>query len=492
MRKKNKLFDLFDLINVMSRGEKRTFVEEINKDSEYIQLYKKLSKVKKIEKLKTSEFENFLPSIRTKLYNKILNHIHGKIKEGDAHMEVESWFEKTVILEKRGLYDQSRETSSKAEKLAIKIEDYQALIKIKRFQRKVILERTNTQQERNIREITSDLSKYQDHLNEEIIYENLYYPLFMTYRHGKRPKIKDTPQNGTFSPDNLEYFLFKKELSTEASFYSKSYFYRAKIFYFLNRREYLNAHEIFKEILSLWESKPEMKELYQSLYMIDLVNFINNLHNQDIYSEEFEKYLKILDEIKCETFNEEAEKFQNEVHLKLLFHLNRGEAEECTETINFFEKNLNKYKDKINKSREISILFNIFSIYWIRVDYGQCLKWADKIQTPERTDHRKDVQKLLKVLLLIIHYEQEHQNISSLVDTSYKNLSRANQIDTFDSLVISCLRKLVKINSTLSKAKYKENKVSILIETKDKLKQLDKKPYGYDEVLVWIENSIKR
>lgn len=483
--KKNKIQNLYELINIMSSGERRTFTVQMGKDRpSYYKLYQKLSSKKSIGQLNPSDFKDYSPSIITKLYDKILSEIHSKDAPNKDNIAVNSLIEKAEILERRGLYNQSKKLIQKAERLALEIEDFQALIKIKKFQRKIAVEKEDKQHIEKINRISEDLKTYQDRFNEEMDYENLYYPLFLQYRTGKHKNIKGIEKQ------NLNYLLFDKPLNPNASFHAKSYFYRANIFYFLNLREYNQANQFFLKLLDLWAQNSLMKELFPSLFMIDIANFLGNLHKLERYDDTFLDKLNLLENIKCQNYNQEAEKFQNVIYVKLLFHLNRGEIERCNQTIEFYDNNLKKYQQKMNKARITTICFNIFSFYWIQQKYSECKKWANKILASDKSNHRKDLQKTLEMLCLIIDYEQSHIHLESKVKTFYNKLSRTDPSDSFDNEVVSAIKRLINNKQRLHNdpKKQEQKNIRILSEMKAELKKMDKKPNGYDEVIYWIDN----
>lgn len=328
------------------------------------------------------------------------------------------------------------------------------------------------------------------HLNEEIRYENLYYSLFLKSRHGTISKINDIRKHAPSMPDEVKFLLFDQKLKPGTSFYTKCYFFRANIFYYLNERNPQEAHKFFLKLFDLWESTPIMKDLHLFLNIIDIANYLGNLHRQENYGEEFEQKLIHLENLECQNFNQEAERFQNVVKSRFLFHLNRDETQCFEKTAEYYISNLAAYEHKINKSTQIAICFNIISFYWTRKDYSKCRKWADEVLNSGKSDHRKDLQKTIKVLCLIIDYEQNRKHLASKAKTLYTSLSRSKENDAFDSQTIKMVEKLVNINPTLSRIEKENEKQNILLGMKTKMDNMSIKPNGYDEVYQWVISKI--
>ena len=153
------------------------------------------------------------------------------------------------------------------------------------------------------------------------------------------------------------------------------------------------------------------------------------------------------------------------------------------------EKGLLKYKSKINKARERSIIGNIIILYFACSQFEQSLEWLNKILQDKKAEHRQDIQRFVRIMQLILHYELGNDRVlEHLYRSTYRLLRRKEDLHLFESIVLNFIRKLMEASSESEKQAY----FRAFQEELHQPTLTNHKPIGFEEISIWIEAKLKK
>jgi hypothetical protein len=162
--------------------------------------------------------------------------------------------------------------------------------------------------------------------------------------------------------------------------------------------------------LQAWEADPMLAKEYPTNYRRALANHLAALFKAD----QFDAFPDVLQRLKALPplhHDDEAEIFQNAAFYEFLYHLNRAALEEAAALVPAIERGLATYADRLNKSREISFCFNICLMYFFRESWSLALRWLNRLVNDRPSEQRLDIQQVLRIFELILHYELENQDL---------------------------------------------------------------------------------
>ena len=317
-------------------------------------------------------------------------------------------------------------------------------------------------------------------IKQEFEYKELLNQVFVWYR--TKNKIRDKASIQKISA------LLENDLLIDASkaetFQSKiSFFFTNALIHHILGQDLQKANLYYKKVVEIWDRYAHMKKENHKLYKIHLSNYLNSCHSIQKYAP-FPEILEKIQRLPADTFDEQAEEFQNVVHLKLLYYLNTFQHSEAIHLTKKIETGIKKYKSKINKARELSLYGNLTILYFAQANYKQALFWIDKILEDKNNEHRKDIQLFARVIRLIAHYElKNYFLLESLYRSTYRGLKKLNQLHEFEKIVLLLIK-------ALEKTATKKEKSILLKEFHNTLKEIQpnniqKKIIGFQEISIW-------
>ncbi len=489
--KENQNDDLFQLIKSMSRTEKRYFKVDAQKgSSSYIKLFDALNSMDEYDeerlqkKLKGEGFLNRLGTEKNYLYYAILKSMRSYWSEKSAYSRIKEMILNANYLLDRGLYEQSGKMLKKAKKLAIEFEQPASVLEINKLERTVYSNLELWSLNDKVEKLVAEKKKAMELLNQEMQYSDSKYLIFSNFVRQKQliDESKILELKSEFSLEKI------KEEEIEST-HAKYEFHQAKNIYFQLLGQFDKAFDSQAKVIEWWEANSEYKKEEFPKFITDLSNFIS----ASFSNQRFDLIPSIIDKIEKEVpenFHGERIKFQNLALFKLVHFLNEGEFEAARKYIDTIESKFGKYY--IDKKFRASIFGNISILYFILEQFQNCNKWISKMIEYKRVKERQDVQRFIRVLKIICHYEldelDEFDN-SCRATLRYIEGTTTEKTKTIEYEVIHYLKKISSV--TLEK----------LPEELQSLKQfiLDKKnsprefnAHGLDEYLFWVESKISK
>lgn len=499
--------ELFFLIKSMSKAEKRYFklhasLQKGEKD--YLTLFEAMEQLSEEGSKEDELRENYDEALlKKRLKNKInVNQLHvtksylqtlilkslrGQYEKVNTDEQLAVLLAEARVFERRGLYDQLSKKLASAKSLALKFEKHIILVDVYKLEIGLVSKRTLHEVEIELSPLYENLFTHLHYIEIEIKYRKLQNDLTSIYRRNVRARSIEEKRN-------LEVFNNNELLNENANpptFTSKIlYHYCRAICSLLLGDTHQGIHH-YRKMIEVWTGYPHFKNEYPSTYIIYSSNYLIGCHNV----RDYQPFPGLLDDLKNtspRTFDEAAEAFQNIYFLEQLYFMNCAVFDTNTNPLDLATKlaasiaeGLEKYASRIVKSRQLSFFHNTTIMFFALGAYDNALEWLSKVQQSAKTDQRKEIQLLARLLQLIIFLEKgEHLYIDNAFKAFEYHLKKENKQKDFEGTVTVHLKRIA--GQMIERKK--------LFETfKEDLQQFEpQKIPGYEEISIWVDSKLQK
>ena len=485
---------LFRLVKSLSGSERRYFKIFVNpkgdKDNKYIRLFdlidsqtvfdeeklkKKIYGKQAVEGRKYSELKAYL-------YDLILKALQGYDEKTSVDYRLKGMLMSVRALFKRSHFDDCKEVLYKAKKLAKKHEQFLTILEILAWQKKVAYAQSDMEYiGKNLGKIAAEESEFQSKIENLNSYRNIFLKLLMTLRQNviRREKMLEKIQDIMRAP------ILESEEKAQSNL-AKILYNRIYAFYFYTISDIQKYYSTNKYLLELMEGMPYYLKEDLTEYIAVLSNFIVSCGNLGKF-DEIEICLKKLKKLTPKTQDDQTYIHKLYYERKLMLHIVRGEFTEGVLEIESIPKNVLQTNQSIFDSS--SFYSSCFYIFFGKEDYNEALTYLNKWLDMPRTDERKDMQFLARVLNLITHYEMKNTMLlDSIVRSNLRYLNKQEGTFQFEKIMISFFAKINKMpltNKELSEA-FSQLKSQLLND----LPASEKRLLSVFDMLSWIESKI--
>jgi len=487
--------DLFQLIQSMSKSEKRYFKLDTRKGGDktnnYLRLFDALNSMEgydeeKIrQKFKGEKFIKHLPQEKKYLYEAILRSMRNYQSDKSSTAQIKEGLLDARYLYERGLYEQSGKVLKKIKKIAYQFEDYLAVLEIIKEELRLANDNQRKTIEQEILQLKEERDQVLTFVKEEFTFLDIYYRLFTKVAQQFEIKDKKNHKEITdiFPPEYL------KEEKVPQSKNSQRRLYQSLANYYQLTGNYQESFKYHQKVFDWWESNLFLKKEQAYKYRIDLSNYIQTAFHLKKYKL-ISQLLEKLDSDQPQNHREQSTIFQKVYINRLSYHLNAFELDEAIQLIPEIEEGLIKYKIKMTSQLVLSS--NIAIVFFLFEKFPECIKWLDKITNEQKTINRQDVQCLAKLLKLIALYESNDVDQVYAYSRSVQRFFTTNlkfEKDRFENQVLSFLKKIFNSVGQDQKEVLMEFK-QFVIDYESRLK--DNNPIGTFEFLIWTQSKLDR
>ena len=485
--------DLFQLIQSMSKSEKRYFKLDTRKGGDktnnYLRLFDALNSMEgydedKIrQKFKGEKFIKHLPQEKKYLFEAILRSMRNYQSDKSSTAQIKEGLLDAQYLYRRGLYEPARKTLKRIKKIAYQFENYLAILEINKEERRLVSDSKIKTIQDDIELLINEKNQVTQLLYEEFTYQDLYDRLFAHVN--KQYEIKDAESQELlkdFFPPNL-----LKEVKLVSSQMAKRRLLQSLAIYYQLLGEYDKYYEFHNKVVDWWEENREFREENTYRYRIDLSNFLQASFYLGKY-EYVPKLLEKLEEEKPQNIREKSVLFQKVSINRLAYYLNTGALQEAEKLIPEISEGLKIYN--VNETSKKVLITNIGILYFIIENYEECSNWLKKIINEKKTSNRKDTQYLARILHLISLYEE---GTVDLIDPQMRSAIRFFTLNLkTESFELKVLKHLKSVFHAPSLDQKKEIQLlkDYLIKKKG---DFNKNIYpGLDEIMLWVDSKLER
>lgn len=409
---------LFKLIKTLTKGEKRAFRIKANygkNAKKYLAIFNIMDSQEEYDehaiKSKFSN-ENWIKrfnAAKEYLYKTLLEELSIYNQTHDPQFELSELLIRIRVLQSKGFYSEAYKLIEKAKILGNSLSNHLRMLEI------INLESLNHPGGVNPNK-SAEIRDYQRHifklLENESLYDALYKRSFViSTRSGYQGFNKEEAREY----DELLTSDVLSNLDNAKTFKAKRQHINIHYFYSLGNGNYNEMHKWILEAKNLFESNPLCIKHQPVNYATTLLN-LNNSYIKRRGLDEAKKAIQTLrtfypnDKLKRHerlTYIIEYASLHHEIMLLVAFgEFNAGI--EKVDNLNYFFK---KHKVETSQAVFVRHYYLLAKNYFGVNDFKGCKSALDQIIENSKNQARKDIQKLARILLLMVYYEQNKMDL---------------------------------------------------------------------------------
>ena len=461
---KNKYLTLFDAID----GQK-----EFDEDSLKGVVYEG----KAIESRKYSELKAYL-------YELLLKSLQGYDEKSSIEYRIKGLLKSVKVLYKRSHYDACEELLNKAKKLCRHYESFVNLLEVLDWEKQVAYTKEDIAfLDNELNRIDEEEKKCLDQLRNLSIYKSIFYQMIVSIR---KDNILRSEEKVEGLMKMLDHPLLEN-IAEAKSHLARVLYHRIYGLYYYSISDYKKFHESSNLFLKEIESRPHVLKEDVSDYISAISNLILSCGLINRYNEVRKNLSKML-KINPITKHDELRIHRQYYAFKFNLCNFTGEFEEGLIALNGHMKDRKKYGEETFQTA--SFYLQYFNIYFGAGDYEKALEKLNEWLNLPKSIERQDLQSLVRILNLVIHYEMGNTLLLQyLLRSTYRFLHKRNRMFEFEKRVLGFIKGSNKIYTK------KELKKAFIILKKDfeSLSQIpsEKAMLQYFDFIAWLESKIE-
>lgn len=421
------------------------------------------------------------------LYDTILRSLRSFEGEKSVHQKVLRLVSEAEILYNKALINETRKALSKARKLAYRTEEFQGLLSIIEFEKRITGVHRYKNLDKALQKLMQEEKVVLDKLQNVNILQTNYYHVFALIKKDRMLSNKKHALDLNRIMQNPIY----SDLDNADSFRAKVIYFSTFTFYLELKGEYEEGFKYSSSLIDLWNSHPNNIKEQPDKYLASNVNFLNRCFRLNKLKE-MRKTLDRLNALSASSLKMEVALFEVVHHFELIYHSIQLDFKASDIIIDRLLNGLEQYGTMIKNNYRILFYFNISSHRLRQENYGDVLEFTGKLIALEKQDVQRDAYRFALLMNLLAHFELK--NIEVLL-YSVKSVKRQFELEDslseFDQLFLSFLLKSSKVYSVYGKQK------ELYQEYYEKFIELSKNPkenkaFQYIELLPWFESKISR
>ena len=455
----NQLKDIYDLINAMTKTEKRYFRlfanQNIKNDnSNMLALFDSIARIKNISKinsLKTNTIKN-LTVTKYQLRRLILKSLRAYHNKASKQIEIKNIIHNASLLYRMDLYEQCKKELLKAKKIAAKYELFSSLIEISSWDLKLATEVTGSNKfENEVSKIITEQKHYIDLQKNMIEYIGLSNRIFShLIVHGIARNEKQVEDYRKL----LNHPLARNE-NRALSFEAKRNYYNSHALYYVATNDQESAYLYFKKNFTLY-SKNKYHIMNPIIKYAGLLNNLTFTSLETARYKEASKYIHQLKEIEKKHPELGVRIFEFTMDKSIVLRINGEGDESCEKYEKTAVTGLNKYKHKINQQYEYTIYVNLSILFFSTGDYKKSLYWINFLLNSNNSNIRHDVQVAARILNLIIHLELENTSLLPYtIRSTYRFFKEKIGLGDMEKIIYKYLNLILKAENIKNIELYK-------------------------------------
>jgi hypothetical protein len=492
---------LFNLINALSKGEKRFFKLYVSRlgdtdAKKFIILFNAIEKQKVYDELKILSREKTLspqqlPNLKTHLYFQLLKSLRLGNSNSLRSIKVLELIDYARLLYSKCLYKECVKMIDKAKKLAVSYDQSIFLLEILELEKLVISKTLDVGNKERVDQIIIETNSASDRIKNINSFSNLSIKLDSFYHQLGFVRDKSGLKKVTdfFRSSLPEYNI------VHLSFQEKLYLYKSYVGYCLFIQDFSQGYGYAIKWVKLFEEQPEMRFLKPELY-IKALNSLLSVQNKLYKYSEFTETLKQLVSIKRDkkiilTENLNLNLFKAIYIHEINRHFMLGDFKQGTRIVAALESELIKFVTKLDKHSILLLYYKIACLYFGSSNYRSAISWLNKIVNEREIALREDLHSFSRILSLISHYELGNEDlIEANIKSTYRYLIKKGNLLLYEKYILDFLkgllmeRKIKNIQNRFINLKYQ---MELLLTNK-----FEKRAFLYFDIISWLESKIEK
>jgi len=492
---------LFNLINTLSKGEKRFFKLYVSRlgqveDKKFIILFDAIEKQKVYNETKILEREKSLnpkqlPNLKTHLYFQLLKSLRLGNSNSLRSIKVLELIDYSRLLYSKCLYKECVKMIDKAKRMAVSYDQSIFLLEILELEKLVISKTLDAGNEERVNQIIDETVKATESIKNINLFSNLSIKLDSYYHQLGFVRSKVGLEKVTdFFNTSLPKYQIKN-----LSFQEKLYLYKSYVGYCYFIQDFKQGYIYANKWVGLFEEQPEMKALKPELY-IKALNSLLSVQNKLYNYTEFADTLKQLVSIKRDkkiilTENLNLNLFKAIYIHEINRHFMLGDFKAGTRIVAALENELTKFVTKLDKHSILLLYYKIACLYFGSSNYRTALTWLNKITNEREIALREDLHSFARILSLISHYELGNDDlIESYIKSTYRYFIKKGDLSLYQKYILDFLKGLLMER----KIKNIQNRFVLLKDQMELLQhnKFEKRAFLYFDIISWLESKIEK
>lgn len=431
MRERDNDF-LHELVQSLDENELRFCIDLAEKSTrkrpeKVLELLQDLRKSKEYNPQRLRTKYKSLEVVKFKLKQHILRALRLLDNQQSVDQEISTHLANEGILYRKGIYDQARRELDQARKLAEEHQRMGRLLEVLQLEQLRCLETETRSLEEEIARNRHYIIEVMHRYEEEILAITQYQQRFSSYRTQDRPLDPELPAPVIRQPLQPTFNTTLYNALT-ASLIART------------QGDFRTARLEVKKAIDLFNAHESIKASQLSKYKILLANYAVYLIPEREFAE-IRAIVVELQQIEDRSYNEQAESFQNTMHIRLLLMLNTLDFADLEETARAVVDGMDLHGDKVNAARKLAMWHNLFTLYFIQEDYKSALNCSRRIIEIKKDQVRKEIQYTTRLMELIALMELDRWD-ESMVVALERYLSRKDQLTPFKLSVVRTVGQL--------------------------------------------------
>lgn len=490
--------DIFELIQTMTKSEKRYFKEfasrhtigEINKIVllfDAIEKQKEYDEEKAVSKIPEID-KSTVPDLKLHLYKTILRSLNQFYAQSNIEISIKNMLVSIQVLYEKSLFKQALKLIEKCKALAGTYEKYILLLDIYEWEKKII--NASAYQDVTDKNIEIQFKHNPENTIADFkLYLELSYLSALFFKNIKLVGLARDPKDievlNKLIKNMDEALVGKKNIS------AKSYilYYNCKAAYYMRFQNFKQTRDINLDLLTVYEQKPYLIKENPG----DYATLVSNLLLAELYCKDFKKIPGQIQKLRA--LQVKSIRIQNQINnianiRELTYYLNLADIDSAVSLINRVNKHHTHTREL--KHHEMLWFYNCAIVYFINNDLKKAKQLFQQIVNYSPANVQSDLMSFAKIILLIIYYElDDADTIAYSYKSTYHFLLKRNKLYKFESIVLEFLRKnafkLRNDKETISAFKDLRDKIQSLMKDK-----FEKQAFEYFDFVGWLDSKITK
>lgn len=496
---KQKTDDLIQLINSLTRAEKRHFRlfvrrNQASDDILFLQLFDVLDKskdydedfiLKKLPAIKKRQLSN----LKAHLYKQLLVSLRLLNRNHIEDIQIREMIDYARVLYHKGLYRQSLDMLDKVKNKTRQGKFHILNLEILEFEKYIEGQYITRSIEGRAEELASETTELYQLISNANDFSNLSLQLYGLYlKVGYVRNEKDYYFIKEFFLSNLPRIAYG-----ELSFFGQIYYNQAHLWYYHITQDFLQAYRYAQRWVDLFHANEELKLLNVPLYLKGMHNLLGVLFNLLHY----DRFMKVLDELErfpqiydiTQSNNIEGLYYLYKYIHSIKRHFIEGTFSEGTKLIPELMKIIDSDIYNWDNHREMVFYYQVACLYFGSGDNDNAIIYLNRIINQKNPDYREDIQCFARILSLIAHFEIGNALLVEYqVKSVYRFLSKMKDLHAVQREIFRFLRRLPRIREDELRNEF--------VVLKDKLEKLqddpfEKRPFLYLDIISWLRSKIE-
>ena len=428
---------LFSLIKSLTSSEKRYFrlISGANeKQKNYMSLFEALDQQQRYDqkilqkKFARQPFSRQLHVAKNYLNNLIMKSLRGYHLNQSDYARLKSCLVDIEILFRRDLLSHCLKTISKAEKIALRIDDHRSMLEILNWKRKVLLSISGVG---DIRESLNHIIKQEQQLLDDLRHESKYWALTINMDSEVPPQnrlLPGTHENAGTHRSRILHFHLRYISETMAGNPEKALQSIENLIRYLEEKPYLLKHDPGPYITALNNKIGHFLNQRQYQLVPPVLNKIREVPGKAGFKNNSPMSMKLL----VRTYNVELETYRDS-----------GQFLKGTAMIPAVRDFLGLNRDYISDDYQILLHYQFAYLYFMTGDLGKALKDINVVLNFRYHSERADVVGYARLLNMIIHYELGNYTVMRYaVDSTRRFLKKRGNLMDFEKVLLRLFSRL--------------------------------------------------